>query len=430
MLTVQRILAAMAGAAMLVSSAALAGDFDQRQPLRLQQASGAIELGQRPFTLVEGMSEGPLKHRLAQCGNGPFYRSDFSIGHRGAPMRYPEHTLESYVAAARMGAGILECDVTFTRDRQLVCRHSQCDLHTTTNILQTDLAAKCSQGFIPYDANDIDRASGKPRPARARCCTSDITLAEFKTLEGRIDAANPRATTIEEYVSRETSGTWRGDAQSVRGTLLTHRESIRLFGKLGVGMTPELKSPSVPMPFEGSYTQQAYARQMIDEYRQAGVDPRRVWVQSFNLADVEYWIDNDPLFGRQAVLLDSRPYTETDFKPSLSDFEELRRRGVRIVAPPMFALLELDASGKIVPSGYARLARAAGLDIIAWTFERSDLSAGGAANRFYYRGIGSAISREGDKYLALDVLAQEVGVRGVFSDWPASVTYYANCMDL
>ncbi len=25
--------------------------------------------------------------------------------------------------------------VTFTKDRELVCRHAQCDLHTTTNIL-------------------------------------------------------------------------------------------------------------------------------------------------------------------------------------------------------------------------------------------------------------------------------------------------------
>ena len=30
----------------------------------------------------------------------------------------------------------------------------------------------------------------------------------------------------------------------------------------------------------------------------------------------------------------------------------------------------------------------------------------------------------------LDVLARDVGVRGVFSDWPATVTYYASCMGL
>jgi glycerophosphoryl diester phosphodiesterase len=30
----------------------------------------------------------------------------------------------------------------------------------------------------------------------------------------------------------------------------------------------------------------------------------------------------------------------------------------------------------------------------------------------------------------LDVLARGVGVLGVFSDWPGTVTYYANCMGL
>jgi glycerophosphoryl diester phosphodiesterase len=29
----------------------------------------------------------------------------------------------------------------------------------------------------------------------------------------------------------------------------------------------------------------------------------------------------------------------------------------------------------------------------------------------------------------LDVLAREAGVRAVFSDWPATTTFYANCMD-
>jgi glycerophosphoryl diester phosphodiesterase len=33
-------------------------------------------------------------------------------------------------------------------------------------------------------------------------------------------------------------------------------------------------------------------------------------------------------------------------------------------------------------------------------------------------------------YKALDVLAREVGILGIFSDWPATVTYYANCMAL
>ncbi|MES9978486.1 MAG: glycerophosphodiester phosphodiesterase family protein, partial [Candidatus Thiodiazotropha sp. 6PLUC5] len=108
-----------------------------------------IELGPRPFYLVDNMDESPLKQELQECNKKKFKKSDFSIGHRGAAMQFPEHTMESYVAAARMGAGIVECDVTFTKDRELVCRHSQCDLHTTTNILATPLAAKCSEPFVP-----------------------------------------------------------------------------------------------------------------------------------------------------------------------------------------------------------------------------------------------------------------------------------------
>lgn len=93
-----------------------------------------VQVGARPFYLVEGMDEGELKDRLLQCQTGPFYRTDFSIAHRGAPLQFPEHTDVSYRAGARMGAGVVECDVTFTKDGELVCRHSECDLHTTTNI--------------------------------------------------------------------------------------------------------------------------------------------------------------------------------------------------------------------------------------------------------------------------------------------------------
>ena len=119
------------------------------------------QIGPRPFYLVDKMKDGPLKQQLSQC-TGPFRKTDFSIGHRGAALEFPEHTKEFYVAAARMGAGIIECDVTFTKDRELVCRHSQCDLHTTTNILTVpELAAKCSQAFSPADPGDRQEGVGK-----------------------------------------------------------------------------------------------------------------------------------------------------------------------------------------------------------------------------------------------------------------------------
>jgi glycerophosphoryl diester phosphodiesterase len=57
------------------------------------------QIGPRPFYLVDKMKDGPLKTQLAQC-TGPFRKTDFSIGHRGAAMQFPEHSRESYIAAA------------------------------------------------------------------------------------------------------------------------------------------------------------------------------------------------------------------------------------------------------------------------------------------------------------------------------------------
>jgi len=395
----------------------------------------SIQLGPRPFFLVQDMDQSALKNKLESCEKGPFKRTGFSIGHRGAPLQFPEHTLESYEAAARMGAGIVECDVTFTQDKELVCRHSQCDLHTTTNILETPLAEKCS---VPFQPAILDADGNLITPAVAQCCTSDITLAEFKSLRGKMDAANPRATSVTEYL--KGTADWRTDLYATRGTLLTHKESIALFQKLGVKMTPELKSPGVPMPFDG-FSQTDYAQKLIDEYKEAGVRSSKVWAQSFNLADVLYWIQHEPDFGRQAVYLDGR-YDDpafdhrnpTTWSPAMA---QLVADGVKIIAPPMWMLLEIE-NGGIVPSRYAKAAKDAGLHMITWTFERDGpLTNGGD---WYFQTLNgqnpnpvspdAVINNDGDMYRVLDVLAQDVGILGIFSDWPATVTYYANCMDL
>ncbi|MDP2255632.1 MAG: glycerophosphodiester phosphodiesterase family protein [Polaromonas sp.] len=382
------------------------------------QAITNIQLGPRPFFLVAEMADSPLKARLQSCANGPFRKTDFSIGHRGAAMMFPEHTKESYEAAARMGAGIVECDVTFTKDKELVCRHAQNDLHTTTNILATPLAAKCTQPFTPFDAE-------KNTPATAECRASDITLAEFKTLRGKMDAFNPKATTAQEFMGGTAN--WRTDLYSgpTSGTLMTHRESIALFKKLGVKMTPELKSASVAMPFDG-FSQANYAQKMVDEYKAAKVPASQVFAQSFDKNDVLYWVKNEPAFGKQAVFLDDAEKVAD--LPSLEELKRYKQDGIQIVAPPIFALLDVK-DGKLAASAYAKNAKQAGLGIIAWSLERSGVLATGKGG-WYYQTVNQAIQRESDTLLAVDVLARDVGVRGIFSDWPATVTYYANCMGL
>lgn len=384
-----------------------------------RHANASVQLGPRPFYLVDGMDESTLKDKLMQCKQGPFYKSKFSIGHRGAAMQFPEHTKESYTAAARMGAGIVECDVTFTKDGELVCRHAECDLHTTTNIVATPLNAQCS---TPWSGQ-----GSKPS-----CCASDLTLAEFKTLKGKMDASNPNAATAEEFLGG--TAPWRTDLYTSRGTLLTLTESIELNRQLGVKHTPELKSGD-PARINAVFGSQAnYAQKMIDEFKAAGVRPADVWPQSFNKDDVLYWIQHAPRFGKQAVYLDSVDPTVTPAIPRLTvaELQALKAQGVRIVAPPMPALLAIDAGNRIVPSQYALDIKEAGFDIITWTFERSDLRKGASKGGFYYLfdPEGKAVKTDSDMYKALDVLASKVGILGIFSDWPATVTYYANCMGL
>lgn len=383
-------------------------------------AADQITYGPRPAYLIDRMVDGALKNTLSACLGQTPARSGFSIGHRGAPLLFPEHTVESNRAAARMGAGILECDVTFTKDHELVCRHAQNDLHTTTNILASDMAGTCVTPFTP--------ASGDTA-ATAECRTSEITLAQFRTLTGKMDAADASATTVEGYM--DGTANWRTDLYSVEGgTLMTHAESIALFKALGAKFTPELKTPSVEMPHDG-FSQQDYAQKLIDEYKAAGIPASHVWAQSFNLDDVLYWIENEPDFGKQAVYLDDQYNNEAfdNMDPATWEYamEDLAAKGVQYIAPPTWILVTLDGDA-IVASEYAKQAKAAGLKIITWTLERSGpLTSGGG---WYFQTVADTIDSDADYFTLLHALHEEVGIEGIFSDWPATVTYYANCMGL
>lgn len=379
-----------------------------------------IDLGPRPYYLINQMPDSPLKEWLRSCKEQENRKTDFSIGHRGAALMFPEHTKESYLAAVRMGAGIIECDVTFTKDLELVCRHAQNNLHSTTNIVNTMLEPKCSKRF---------RRASIFSDAKAECRTSDLTLAELQTLTAKMDGVNDKGKTRKEYM--QGTEKWQTDLYS-NGThkVMTHAESIELFRRLGVKFTPELKAPVVDMPFNG-FTQADYAQKLINEYKKADISPSDVYVQSFNLDDILYWIENEPEFGKQAVFLDDRTMMENFdaqrpelLKPSM---QELKNLGVNYLAPPMWALLTIE-NGDIVPSQYAIAAKEAELKIITWTLERSGALTDGGG--WYYQSIKDVITSDGDIYEILHILAKEVGIESIFSDWPATVTYYANCMGI
>lgn len=287
-----------------------------------------VSLGPRPYYLVHNVSEGALKDKLVSCENKPVGIQSWSIGHRGGgTLQIPEETVESTLAGARMGAGILECDISFTADRGLVCRHSLCDLHTTTDILlRPELAAKCSKPFTP---------ANKTSPASALCCTSDITTEEFTSLCGKMDGFNASATNVKDY--QRGIPTWRTELYDTCAQVLTLPDWIDLVDSIPGhrNFTPELKTPpaSVPLPFKG-YTQAQYARDAIKAFTDKGIDPSRVYFQSFTPADIYLWLNEFPAFGKQAIYLDEDGDTADNFTVAVNRLGALKASGVNIISPP------------------------------------------------------------------------------------------------
>jgi hypothetical protein len=143
-------------------------------------------------------------------------------------MTHPEHSDEGYKAAIAMGAGFIECDVASSKDLVPVCRHSQCDLHTTTNVLfNPALAAKCSMPFTPAVLNSTSGAV--ITPAGALCCTFDFTAAEYSSLCAIQDIGSgwSAAQTVQEYLP--AAPFFRStvyDTYSIAGTCAAHPATL------------------------------------------------------------------------------------------------------------------------------------------------------------------------------------------------------------
>lgn len=415
-----------------ITLVASCSNCNQSDNTTTSQQSANLELGSRPSYLISQMASSPLKTQLEACSPKAMQQSDLSIGHRGAPLEHPEHTVQSYQAAAQMGASRIECDVAVTKDGVLVCRHAQCDLHQTTNILSTPLASTCRTPFTPANVELGTKAA-------VECCADDVTVAEFKRLCGRMESKNPDAASIEAY--QNSVPAWRPTTNNACGTLLTHQESLELINKLGANFIPELK-PSSPPSLQAPTNSERKARELLAEqlvqaYRSAGINPKRVWLQSFLWQDVKYWLDNAPEFADRVVWLDARAQMAADGNvsepsfPYTPSFAEAKAAGLNIIAPPLWVLVK--ASGNpaqpFAATEYARDASAAGLALTTWTLDRSGPINESTQHQYgYFRTLNGALHNDGDLYPLLHALVNDIGVTGVFSDWPATVTYYDNCL--
>jgi glycerophosphoryl diester phosphodiesterase len=102
------------------------------------------------------------------------------IGHRGAAVYRPEHTLAGYELAIEMGADYIEPDLVMTKDGKLIARHEPMIGGTTNVADHPEFAARKT-------TRNVD---GVPT---TDWFASDFTLAEIKTLRAkeRLPALRP-----------------------------------------------------------------------------------------------------------------------------------------------------------------------------------------------------------------------------------------------
>ncbi len=94
------------------------------------------------------------------------------VAHRGASGHRPEHTLEAYRTAIRMGVDDIEIDLVATRDGVLVARHDL-ELSPTTDVARQSALAHLRRTLT------VDGV------AQRGWFVQDLTLAELKTLATR-----------------------------------------------------------------------------------------------------------------------------------------------------------------------------------------------------------------------------------------------------
>jgi glycerophosphoryl diester phosphodiesterase len=91
------------------------------------------------------------------------------IGHRGAPGYLPDHTLQGYALAIRMGADYIEPDLVATKDGHLIARHEPNITGTTDVADHPEFADR----FTTKNVDGFDESGW---------FASDFTLREIKTL--------------------------------------------------------------------------------------------------------------------------------------------------------------------------------------------------------------------------------------------------------
>jgi glycerophosphoryl diester phosphodiesterase len=339
----------------------------------------------------------------------PRENSPLVIGHRGASGFLPEHTLQSYRLAIKLGADYVEPDLVATKDGVLIARHEPLlGTTATTDKDSTNVADHPEFANAPYKSTKtVDGVATEGWYA------SDFTLAEIKTL-GAKQTRTPRPTQFDGRFKIPT-------LQEVIN--LVKRESRKRGRRIGI--YPETKHPTFhqtltpPLPLEG---------RLVRVLKRNGLNSRNspVFIQSFEQANLKQLNtmtrvrlvqlmdanDTDPITGNPTYAPPfDRPYDWTvagrtdlySYFATDAGLDEVKTYADGIGPWKVYIIPTTGSGGGDVkaPTDLIQRAHARGLLVHTWTF-RDDAYPTGYP--------GGPV----DEYLAF----YRLGIDGVFSDFP------------
>lgn len=399
-----------------------------------------------------------LRNKISVC-KSPFKRTDRVIGHRGAPLVAPEETVASWEIAAASGAGYLECDASVTGDLDLVCRHSNCDLDFTTDLVQNhpELNSKCSVPFVP--------GSGK----QATCCTFDFTTEELGRLCAIMESSfNASAVSLSGYILGPPGFRTGALAQETCHKIVPFNEHLKLLRQNGYHAIPELKDTGTKrtqnfLQSKGKdiyWLADHFANTLADHGFQAWPSEGgpaiagATWgvMQTFDYRIAEYWKKTRGNKVTVEYMWNSQPPAGANCS-GVEDCggEALLRHliglGVDMLSPPIHLLITNGPGRTIVPSTTAQALKAMkARSIGSWSLERQGCSPKPDdpvmpqlpsqflgpcwdPSAWYYSSVdGTAAWQHADVLVVLDTLFKEVGLKSLFSDFPATASAYVNCV--
>jgi glycerophosphoryl diester phosphodiesterase len=181
------------------------------------------------------------------------------IGHRGASGYLPEHTLQSYALAIKLGADYVEPDLVATKDGHLIARHEP-NITNTTDVRSH-----------PEFANR-ERTAVVDGVEETGFFASDFTLAEIKTLRA-----------LQTFPERPQQFNGRFEIPTLEEVIaLVKRQSRKRDRRIGI--YPETKHPTyhedLGLPLEG---------RLVAALRRAGWNGWRapVFIQSFEQSNLK-----------------------------------------------------------------------------------------------------------------------------------------------